>query len=278
MVTITSRNQLTQDLAVTHRSLTPARGPSAPEIEADFTRLMADGYVIIEGLIDRVATDAVRAACTPLLDRTGRNSFEGVRTQRLYNVLSKTRAADRLADHPRVLGLLDRLFRPNYLLSQMQAINILPGEDAQLLHCDDGFYRWPRPRPPLGAATIWAIDDFTSDNGATAIIPQSHQWGEARIGQPPEAIPVVMPAGSVVVFLGTTWHGGGANKSENARLAFTCQYCEPYLRQQENFLLELNGDTLRALSPELRSMVGYSVYPPFMGMVDGTHPLRLLGA
>lgn len=91
-----------------------------------------------------------------------------------------------------------------------------------------------------------------------------------------EAVPVVMPAGSALFFLGTLWHGGGSNRSGAPRLAATCQYCEPYLRQQENFSLELSRDVVASLSPELQSLVGYSIFPPFMGMVDGKHPKRLL--
>jgi len=210
------------------------------------------------------------------LDQSGRNEFEGLKTQRVYDVLSKTRVSDELAVHPRILGLMDKLFCPGYLLSQSQMINIQAGETSQQLHTDDAFYRLPRPRQPLGAATIWAIDEFTEDNGTTVIIPNSHKWDDARQPKMSETISAVMPAGSVVFFLGTTWHGGGANKSEKPRLALTHQYCEAYMRQQENYLLELSKDTVRKLSPELKALVGYSVYPPFMGMVEGKHPLRLL--
>jgi hypothetical protein len=266
---------LAQDLAKRHQALRPTEARKSAEIDADFEELMRNGYVIIEGLLSAEECEAVREAVSPLLDKSGRNNFEGLKTQRVYDVLSKTRAIDRLADHPRILGLLDKLFLPSYLLSQAQVINILPGEAAQPLHHDDGFYRLPRPRAPLGAATVWAIDDFTATNGATVVIAQSHRWAD-RMGEVNEALPAVMPVGSVIFFLGTTWHGGGANHSDKSRLAVTCQYCEPYLRQQENFLLELDRDTVASLSPELQSLVGYSVYPPFMGMVDGKHPLRLL--
>ena len=85
-----------------------------------------------------------------MLERNGRNPFEGHATQRVYSVLSKTRACDRIVDHPRVLALLDRLLMPNYLLSMLQLINIQPGEQAQMLHTDDAFYPLPRPRKALG--------------------------------------------------------------------------------------------------------------------------------
>ena len=93
--------------------------------------------MIWEKLLSEEECERIRDAVTPLLDHTGRNTFEGRRTQRVYSVLNKTRACDRLVDHPRALALLDRLFMPNYLLSQLQVINIAPGETSQLLHCDD---------------------------------------------------------------------------------------------------------------------------------------------
>lgn len=264
------------DHAKTHGQLKPGPERRTPEIDADFDVLMRDGYVIIEKLIPEEACAAIKAAGLALLGKTGRNSFEGHNTQRVYDVLSKTRSTDALAVHPRILGLMDRIFRPGFLLSQSQIINIRPGEAAQGLHHDDAFYRIPRPRQPLGAATVWAIDDFTAENGATVVVPGSHEWGDDRVAGRAEAIPAVMPAGSVIFFLGTTWHGGGENRSAEARFAVTHQYCEAYVRQQENYLLELSKETVRALSPELQALVGYSIYPPFMGMVCGMHPLRLL--
>lgn len=264
------------DHAGAHAQLEPDVERDTPEIAADFETLMRDGYVVIENLIDQSVCETIQAETARLLNLTGRNNFEGIRTQRVYNVFGKTRCTDRLAEHPRILGLMDRFFRPGFLLSQSQIINILPGEAAQPLHADDNFYRIPRPRQPLGAATIWAIDDFTEENGATVVIPESHRWGEEEPESRDQTIPCVMPAGSVLFFLGTTWHGGGANTTRKPRMAVTHQYCEAYMRQQENYLLELDRPTVRALSPELQALVGYSIYPPFMGMVDGMHPLRLL--
>lgn len=264
------------DHAGTHQQIKPSDDRSGPLIDADYESLMRDGYVIIEKLLSADECAAIKAECTALLDQKGRNDFEGEETQRVYNVLGKTRATDALATHPRILGLMDKFFRPGFLLSQSQVINILPGETPQGLHTDDSFYRLPRPRQALGAATVWAIDEFTAENGATVMVPQSHEWGDDRQAHFDEAVPAVMPQGSVVFFLGTTWHGGGENRSENPRFAITHQYCEAYMRQQENYLLELDKETVRALSPELQSLVGYSIYPPFMGMVNGMHPLRTL--
>lgn len=264
------------DHAKTYKRITPKKDRKSAVIDADFKTLMRDGYVIIKNLIGKETCENIKRDSEKLLGHTGRNDFEGIATQRAYNVLAKTRVTDQLAEHPRILGLIDLLFQPGFLLSQSQIINILPGEKPQDLHADDAFYQIPRPRQALGAAAIWAIDDFTEDNGATVVIPGSHEWDDKRMGDRSETVAAIMPAGSVIFFLGTTWHGGGQNTSTNARLAVTHQYCEAYMRQQENYLLELSKETVRTLSPEMQAMVGYSIYPPFMGMVEGQHPLRVL--
>jgi ectoine hydroxylase-related dioxygenase (phytanoyl-CoA dioxygenase family) len=252
-------------------------GPrDVPETPADYEALMRDGFAIAENLLSPSACRELRQESERLLGATGRNVFEGLKTQRVYNVLAKTRAFDDLIDHPRLLALIDRVFEPNYLLSQAQVINILPGEDAQPLHHDDGFYRVPRPRAALGLAAIWAIDEFTAENGATMIIPGSHLWPQYRRARLEEARPCVMPAGSAVFFLGTLVHGGGANRTASPRMAFTNQYCEPWLRTQENFFLEVPRRVVRTLRPTIQSLLGYSVHPPFMGMVDSMHPKRML--
>lgn len=273
---VSSLVNLAGDLAGTYR-WTPSSGASVDSAtaDADLAALRRDGYVILPDLLTAAELIEIREAVGPLLNPHGRNRFEGHATQRVYSVLNKTRACDRIADHPRVLALLDRLFLPNYLLSMLQVINILPGEQAQMLHTDDGFYPIPRPRAALGAATIWAIDDFTAENGATDVIAHSHLWGD-RAPSDAERAPVVMAAGSCVFFLGTLWHGGGANRSDTARLALTAQYCEPWLRPQEAFTLSMTRDTVRAVSEDIRRMLGYSIHPPFIGQVDGMHPKRLL--
>ncbi|MEU1204126.1 phytanoyl-CoA dioxygenase family protein [Nocardia sp. NPDC005825] len=274
---VTSLRDLDGDLAGTYRR-TGSSGASVDPavVDADLAALERDGYVILADLLTAAELDEIRESVAPLLDRSGRNNFEGHSTQRVYSVLNKTRSCDRIADHPRVLALLDRLFMPNYLLSMLQVINIQPGEAAQMLHTDDGFYPLPRPRKALGAATIWAIDDFTADNGATDVVPGSQLWGDELPDASTPREPVVMPAGSCVFFGGTLWHGGGANRSANPRLALTAQYCEPWLRPQEAFTLSMTRDTVRAVSEDIRRMLGYSIHPPFIGQVDGMHPKRLL--
>jgi len=267
---------LSKDIAGTTGFLKVERDVDPAIVDADWQKLQENGFVMMENLIPADQCDIIKHELLGLLSHKGRNAFEGLKTQRLYATLTKTRICDALALHPRILALVDKMFMPNYLLSQLQVINILPGEDAQLLHYDDGFYPLPRPRPPLGAASIFAIDDFTSTNGATRIIPGSHTWGQRKPGDTDKPIPAVMPKGSAVFYGGTFWHGGGANDSNTSRLAVTCQYCEPWLRQQENYTLGTPKSVVRKLDPQLMSLLGYSILPPYIGMVDGVHPLRVL--
>ena len=86
----------------------------------------------------------------------------------------------------------------------------------------------------------------------------------------------VVPAGSVIVFAGTLLHRGGANESSTTRRAFSHQYCEPWARQQEHFMMSIPRDRAKAMSPRLQELIGYSIHPPFMGQLAGRHPKKSL--
>jgi ectoine hydroxylase-related dioxygenase (phytanoyl-CoA dioxygenase family) len=248
------------------------------DVTDDLTAYERDGYVVMEHAVDADATARIRAELSPWLGDDafrGRNDFEGFQSNRVYALLAKAPAIARLVEHPWVMAMLDELLLPQFLLSANLAINLLPGETAQQFHVDDGFYRVARPRPAISVSAIWAIDEFTDENGATEVIPGSHRWGDEVPDTDHPVVKVVMPAGSVVVFPGTLWHRGGANRSDRARLAITPQYCEPWARQQEQQILSV-GAKAAQYSERIQSMLGYSIHPPFMGHVDGLHPLRLL--
>ncbi|MDE2852313.1 MAG: phytanoyl-CoA dioxygenase family protein [Acidobacteriota bacterium] len=239
--------------------------------------LEENGYVILEGVLDREQQQALRSVLQPHFERHlfGRNPFEGHNTQRVYGLLAKSRLFDALIAHPAVMAACEATLGPGFLLSVAHAILIHPGEVAQSLHHDDSFYPLPRPRQALGVSTIWALDDFTEDNGATRIVPGSHRWNGDRPDDA-EARPVIMPAGSLLIFLGTLYHGGGENCSAGSRLGLTIQYCPAWARQQENFILGVPAGEVPRLSETIQELIGYGIHPPFMGHVDGRHPLKAL--
>jgi ectoine hydroxylase-related dioxygenase (phytanoyl-CoA dioxygenase family) len=240
--------------------------------------LERDGYAVVPGVLNRAEIDAVQEALVPHfgMGMRGRNPFEGHDTQRVYCLVAKSRAFDRLILDPLMLDVSERVLGPNFLLTATLAIKLEPGESAQDFHYDDIFYRLPRPRETYSVSTLWAIDEFTPDNGATLVYPGSHRWGDDRPADVPKVATATMAAGSVLVYYGTLVHAGGANTSAANRLGISIQYATAWARQQENFMMALGIDGARELPPRLQELIGYSIHPPFMGMVDGRHPKKLL--
>jgi ectoine hydroxylase-related dioxygenase (phytanoyl-CoA dioxygenase family) len=240
------------------------------------------GYTIIEGLLDSETLNGIRQALDPWLQarQMGRNNFEGFQSERVYGLLAKNPALAVIVEHPRILGLLDQLLEPDYLLSANLAINSHPGETPQDFHRDNPGGNGSDSALIHGISTIWNIDPFTEDNGATELIPFSHIWQDERpAANDPRAVTALMPAGSVLIFTGTLYHRGGANRSTAPRLAITPQYCQPWLRQLENMVLAVPPEQAARLSTQVQALLGYSVRSPgFMGYVDGVHPRRLIDA
>lgn len=249
------------------------------DLEAHAGALEKNGYTVIEDFLDPVRLAEVRRVLGFYLgSHAGRNPFEGHRTERVYTLVARGRVFWDIVLDERVLALCDRFLLPGCLLTASQAICIRPGEVPQDLHHDDTFYTVPRPRPMISMSTIAAVDPFTADNGGTEVIPGSHRWGDDWRSRANAARPltVSMPAGACVVFSGTLVHRGGGNRSNASRLAFSNQYCQPWARQQENFLQGVPVEVARQMPRRLQEMLGYSIYPPFMGQLSASHPAKLL--
>lgn len=255
------------------------------DADAHAARIREQGFTVIEDFLDPATLAAVREGLAPYQDsHHGRNDFEGFKTERVYTLVARAKVFEDLVEEPRALAILDRFLQPGYLLTATQSIQINPGETAQGLHTDDGFYKLPRPRPAISYTLIAAVDDFTQANGCTEVVPGSHLWGNpgdaGRPNDPAEIermlVPMEIPAGGCFIMAGTLIHRGGANRTDKPRLGFTNQYCEPWARPQENFFLAIPREQAARMSPRVQKLLGYDIWPSFMGMVTASHPSKAL--
>jgi ectoine hydroxylase-related dioxygenase (phytanoyl-CoA dioxygenase family) len=253
--------------------------------DAHAAQIRDQGYTVIKDFLDAGTIAAFRTALAPFLGaHRGRNDFEGFETERVYTLIARGKVFEDLATDPRLMALVGRFLEGKFLLSATHAINLMPGETAQGIHTDDAFYRQPRSSPAVGISVIGAVDPFTQLNGATQVIPGSHLWSEDEIarrraepgGLEKYLVALEVPAGACFVFPGKLLHRGGANRTDNPRLAFTNQYCAGWARPQENFFLSVPKDVARAMSPRAQALLGYELWPSFMGMVTGSHPAKSL--
>lgn len=249
-------------------------------MQENISDIREQGYTIIENVLDNDEVAALKGALAPWLkgEHMGRNDFEGFKSERVYGLLAKDPVLATIIEHPDILSIVDSFLESDYLLSANLAINCHPGETSQKYHRDNNGGIGTNPAYVYGISTIWNLDDFCDDNGATELIPGSHTWtDEIPSEDDPRSIRAIMPAGSVLVFSGTLYHRGGTNHSDGNRLAITPQYCQPWLRQLETMVLSVPPAEASKLSGRVQGLLGYSVRAPgFMGMVNGMHPKRLI--
>ena len=169
----------------------------------------------------------------------------------------------------------------HYQLSAPVGIRIGPGEKAQILHRDDSIYPLPEPHPPLVVNTMWPLDEFTAENGATRFIPGSHAWepGSSRPATDDE-----IADRRHVARLGDVLPGQPLARRRrepdrgSRRLGVILEYAAGWLRPQENHCLAVPREVARGLPERLQELLGYNIYPPFVGYVDGSHPRKVLSA
>lgn len=256
--------------------------PASSSAARPDAKLGPEGYRVIEEAIGLDTLDRLRTELAPYLqgELMGRNDFEGYRSERVYSLLAKAPTIAELIEHPAALAVCDATLNPTYLLSAALAVNLHPGETAQGWHQDDALGAPPPPRPPQGVSTIWALDEFTRENGATGVVPGSHLWEHGPLSQEEmdaRAVYLEMAPGSVAIFPGSLYHCAGTNRSVHKRLGLTIQYCQPWLRQLENMMLATPPELAAQYSERIQRLVGYElVAGTFVGYVDGRHPIKLI--
>ena len=268
------------------------------DLQPHISAIERDGYTVIEDFLEpAVLAEARRVLALYLGAHAGRNGFEGLNTERVYTLVARAKVFWDIVQDARVMALCERFLMPNFLLTASQGIQINPGEAPQPFHSDDSFYHLPHPRSMISLSTIVAVDAFTQANGGTNLIPRSHLWGDAERDQmysftngnrhgdgsnradatlEAQAITAVLPAGAAIVLSGTLVHRGGHNTGTAPRLAFSNQYCQPWARPQENFILGVPNEVARDMPQRLQELLGYSIHPPFIGQLTASHPLKAL--
>lgn len=254
------------------------RSAPADEIVAAFRTA---GCAIIERLVDTEIVDRVRADMDPYIAATptGGDDFSGRNTTRTGALLARSRSSIDLVANPLVLEVTESVLSPfasSFQLHLTQVIAIGPGSLEQPLHRDQwcfDFFPFPEDMD-VEVSTIWALDDFTEENGATRIIPASMLDPKESCADVHRTVPATMPKGSVVLYSGRTIHGGGANRSDRVRHALNVDYVLGWLRQEENQYLSCPPEIARELPERVQKLAGYALGAYALGYVDDVRDPR----
>ncbi|HVZ70115.1 MAG TPA: phytanoyl-CoA dioxygenase family protein [Rhizomicrobium sp.] len=244
--------------------------------------LLEEGFLVVESALQPHILSCLEAELEPWFSRalTGEGMFLGRGTKRFSALFAKSAMTKLLAIDPLTLELADRVLRASgacetFEINLTQAIGIEPGEPAQILHRDEDIWPISHDREVMLNA-IWMLDDFTEENGATRLIPGSHKWPRTRHPEPGEAVYAEAPAGSLLVFLGSTLHGGGANRSRATRRGILLSYRVAWLAPTEKLLLSIPQDVVRTLPRRLQRLIGYQLHRPNLGWIECRDPIEWL--
>lgn len=234
------------------------------KIEEILEVVSREGAMILEGVLAPVQVARVLEEVMPYVEATkpGHDDFSGRHTTRTGALVARSPASREMIMHPTVLGVARQFLAPwceRIQLHLSQVIRIRPGQEAQLVHRD----RWAwgthldRLEPQLN--TIWALCEFREENGATQVVPGSVDWPDTRRPEPGEICYAEMDPGSVLIYSGSVFHGGGANVSAGDRIGVNMTYTLGWLRQEENQYLSCPPEIARDLDPELQDLIGYTL-------------------
>ncbi len=261
--------------------------PNTASLEEVVAVIERDGGVIIENFLDQPTLDGLNSDLGPVLEATpwGPEGFTGSKTKRVSALFKHSRHAAYIVTHPLYLGAAETILQvpgkvwfgdeiaeeiPTVQIGATQAIEIHPGQTAQVLHRDDAIWQWRHPEGGQNARLqiMLALTDFTTENGATHVIPGSHKWDDDRQPLPSETVRAEMKTGSALLWLGSTYHAGGANESDAPRTGLSIGLDLGFLRQEENQYLVVPREIVKEYPQRVQELLGYVTCPPFMGWVE----------
>lgn len=245
--------------------------PSAPTTDIVSALLRNGGAIVTNQASDEMVGRVLKSLRKPF-DEQGKlfeNDFNGYTTLRVSGVLGVATQAAQLVAHPRVMEVADAVLKRhciNYRVGSSTAIEVHPGEKAQVLHRDDDFYPIRIPGVEFQISAMWALDEFTAENGATRVVSGSQDLRSLDSIKEKDVEQAVMPSGSVLFYLGSAVHGGGANNSDAPRAGLITTYSLGWLRQEENQYLTVPSKVLKEYPDNVRRLLGYQSHGDYLGV------------
>lgn len=241
------------------------------------------GAAVVTSVVNNDIVDACNAELRTEFDARGRhqeNDFNGYRTLRASSVLGYAPTTAELIGHPLVLAVADAVLRPHclaYRIGSTTAIEILPGETDQVLHRDDSIYPVCLPGMEFQIGVMWALNEFTHDNGATRVVLGSHLVSEGDTPDLSNPVQAAMPKGSALFYMGSLWHGGGANRSAAPRTGLINTYALGWLRQEVNQYLAVPPSIAERYDETTRRLLGYTQHGETLGLGHAVGAARVYG-
>ena len=248
--------------------------PATASVEEIHDVLHRDAAVIIDELASIEQIDAINAEMAPFIEATppGSDDFSGRNTKRTGALIARSPTSHQLIQHPTILGVTEKLLHraQSYQLHLTQVISIGPGSPGQSIHRDQwafDFFEFPNDYD-VQCNTIWALTDFTEDNGATRLMPGSQHLPNEHSHTVDETVPAEMTKGSCLLYTGKVYHGGGANTSDETRRGLNITYDVGWLRQEENQYLSVPHGVAATLPDDLLRLMGYRIGAYALGYID----------
>ncbi|KAI0602187.1 hypothetical protein F4775DRAFT_602164 [Biscogniauxia sp. FL1348] len=244
--------------------------------DAILRALREDGAVIIKGLFTKDQVRRLNEEVQPAMDKLqagGKHAdewvkdFHGDNTKRLNNVVSLSKTfREEILEKDLIHQLCEEIYLKDaggYWMNSAQVIDIGPASKAQPLHRD----QWQFPifthcgpnAPEASVNFVVALTEFRDENGATRVIPGSHQWSDFQDnGSPEDTVPAEMEAGDACFITGKVVHGGGANRTkDHTRRGITLVFQCSYLTPEEAYPFLVDREVARSLSPRAQRMIGF---------------------